>query len=234
MKNEDEFRKHLKQMGKKPNVVDGLVKEIHHFEDWLLIYKGKALDSANAENLQCYALQLSKREIKIYMRALALVFRWLGNDELRDMAHSMREAETSKTRRVFNLREFQGVNPEVVSRLESLGIKNIEDMLTAGKTPILRKELSERSGVSSDTIIELVKLSDISRLEGIKGIRARLYVDAGIDRIDAFSQWEPEALRVYLEEFVHSSGFDGIVPLPKEIESTILHAALLPRIVYYE
>jgi len=233
MKNEAEFRKHLKQMGKKPDVVDGLIKELHHFEDWLLLYKGIALESAIAEDLQSYSLQLSKREIKIYMRALALVYRWLGNDELRDMAHSMREAETSKTRRVFNLREFQGVNPDVISRLESLGVKNIEDMLTAGKTPLLRKELSEHSGVALETILELVKLADISRLEGVKGIRARLYVNAGIDSIEAFSQWEPEALHVYLEEFVHSSGFDGIAPLPKEIESTILHAAELPKIIIY-
>jgi hypothetical protein len=233
MENENEFRKHLKQMGKKPEVIDGLVKEVYHFEDWLLIYKGKALDGAIANDLQDYAKQLNMREIKIYMRALALVYRWLGNDELKELAHSMRETETTKSRKIFKLSEFRGGNPEEISKLETLGIRNVEDMLRAGETPLLRKELAKHSGVSPETILELVKLSDISRLEGVKGIRARLYVDAGIDSIEAFNQWEPKALRNYLDKFVHESGFEGIAPLPKEIESTIQHAAELPRVVEY-
>lgn len=233
MKNENEFRKHLKQMGKKPEVVDGLVKEVHHFEDWLLIYKDKTLDGADANDLQDYAKQLNKREIKIFMRALALVFLWMGNDELKKSAQAMREAETAKTRKVFKLRDFQGINPEDIFKLEILGIRNVEDMLQAGKTPLLRKELAKHSGVGLETILELVKLSDISRLEGVKGIRARLYVDAGVDCMEAFDLWEPEPLRIHLEKFVQETGFDGIAPLPKEIESTIHHAAELPRVVDY-
>jgi hypothetical protein len=37
-------------------------------------------------------------------------------------------------------------------------------MLTAGKTPEARQELAEQTGVSPQAILELVKLSDLSRL----------------------------------------------------------------------
>ena len=51
MKNEDDFRKQLKQMGKNPTVIDGLVKEVYHFRDWLLINKNKALETAEINDL---------------------------------------------------------------------------------------------------------------------------------------------------------------------------------------
>ena len=51
MKNEDDFRKQLKQMGKNPTVIDGLVKEVYHFRDWLLINKNKTLETAEINDL---------------------------------------------------------------------------------------------------------------------------------------------------------------------------------------
>lgn len=233
MKNEDDFRKQLKQMGKNPTVIDGLVKEVYHFRDWLLINKNKTLETAEINDLLSYAKNLNTRELKIYMRALALFYRWLEKDELKELAHSLREAETSKTRRFFNLREFQGVNLEEIGNLEALGIRNVEDMLSAGRTPQMRKEMAERSGVSHETIMELVKLADLSRLPGVKGIRARLYYNAGIDTVEAFCQWKPVELQKHLEKFVRDSRFDGVAPLPKEIQNTIKTAAKLPRIIQF-
>lgn len=233
MNNENDFRKQMKQMGKKPSVIDGLVKEVRHFGDWLLIYKNKTIETADTGDLLSYVERLNKQEIKIYMRALALFFRWLENDELKELAHSLREVETSKTRRAFNLQEFQGVKLEEIGNLEALGIRNVEDMLSAGRTPQMRKEMAERSGVSHETIMELVKLADLSRLPGVKGIRARLYYNAGIDTVEAFCQWKPVELQKHLEKFVRDSRFDGVAPLPKEIQNTIKTAAKLPRIIQF-
>lgn len=231
MKNEIDYRKHLKQFGKKPHVIEGLVNEAKNFEAWLLREKSKTIENASAEDLESFANQLPQKELKIYMRALALFYRWLGNEELKELARSMRAKETAKTRRVFNLREFKGVNLNHVAKLEAMGVKNVEDMLTAARTSQLRKELEEISGVPYESILELVKLSDLSRLRGVKGIRARLYYDAGIDTVEAFSHWESEAMQIYLEKFVQESGFEGIAPLPKEINGTIKQAANLEKLL---
>lgn len=233
MKNESEFRRHLKQKGKKSTVIDGLVKEVSHFDDWLLIYKNKTLETAETNDLISYAEHLNNREIKIYMRALALFFRWLEKDELKELAHSLREVETSKTRRVFNLLEFQGVNHEEVAKLEALGIRNVEEMLSAGRTPQMRNELAERCGMSHESVLELVKLADLTRLPGVKGIRARLYYDAGIDTVEAFSQWEPVELQKHMEKFVKETNFEGVAPFLKEIESSVTFAAQLQNFIEY-
>ena len=52
-------------------------------------------------------------------------------------------------------------------------------MLKAGKTESMRRELSDKTGISLDELLELAKLSDLSRLGAVKTVRARLYHDSG-------------------------------------------------------
>jgi len=45
------------------------------------------------------------------------------------------------------------------------------------------------------------------------------------------ARWNPEKLRTYLVEFVKTTGFEGIPPLPKEAEHTVETAKKLPKFV---
>ena len=74
-------------------------------------------------------------------------------------------------------------------------------------------------------------MADLSRLPGVKGIRARLYLDAGVDSIETMAGWEPDVLQQMMSRFVERTGFDGIPPLPKEVSSTIANARKLPIVV---
>lgn len=136
-----------------------------------------------------------------------------------------------KKRNPFKLKDFRGINPEVIRKLEALRIKSAEQMLVAGQTKKLRSTLAKQTGVSEPILLELVKLSDLARLPGVKGIRARLYYDAGVDSVEKMANWEPEALRVMVAKYVERAGFDGIPPLPKEVSSTIENARRLPKVV---
>ena len=134
-----------------------------------------------------------------------------------------------KRQNPFRLKEFRGVNPEYIGRPEARGIKSAEQMLTAGRTKRQRTTLARETSIPEDAILELVKLSDLARLPGVKGIRARLYYDAGVDSIEKMANWEPEALRTMVMEYVERMGFDGIPPLPKEVSSTVANARKLPK-----
>ena len=136
-----------------------------------------------------------------------------------------------KKRNPFRLREFHGVNLEHIQKLEAKGIKNADQMLAAGSTRQQRRQLAEAAGVPESAILELVKLSDLARLPGVKGIRARLYYDAGVDSVEKMAGWEPEELRIMVTEFALRTGFDGIPPLPKEVSSTVANAQKLPKVV---
>jgi hypothetical protein len=138
-----------------------------------------------------------------------------------------------KKRNPFRLREFRGVEPEYVEKLAAAGIKNAEQMLAAGQTAEKRAALAQDTGIPKEAILELVRLSDLARLPGVKGIRARLYYDAGVDCVEKMAAWEAEALLALTAEYVERTGFDGIAPLPKEVSSTIANAKRLPRIVEY-
>jgi hypothetical protein len=122
---------------------------------------------------------------------------------------------------------------EEVAKLEAIGVGTVEHMLAAGKTPEARLRLAEETGISTEIILELVKLSDLSRLGAVKSVRARLYYDAGLDTPAKFTQREPEALRQMLVKFVERTGFDGIAPLPKELRNAVAVAQQLPEVVQY-
>jgi hypothetical protein len=170
----------------------------------------------------------------MYVRGLAMYFNFTGHPDLASYLYSIREAGTAKARQAFRLQDFQDVNQDHISRLKEAGIANTEEMIEAGKTPKARQRLAEQTGVPLDFILEMVKLSDLSRLDGVKGIRARLYYDAGVDTLEKLARWEAEELRLMLVDFVRRTGFKGIAPLPKEVQGTIARAKKLPKIIEYD
>ena len=64
-------------------------------------------------------------------------------------------------------------------------------------------------------------------------MRARLYYDAGLDTPEKIAAREPDELRRYLAEFIERTGFEGIVPLPKELDNLVRAARTLPALVEY-
>lgn len=116
----------------------------------------------------------------------------------------------------FKLKDFIGVDTDQIARLEAIGVKNTTQRLSAGRTAEKRAELVHKAGIPLESVIELMKLSDLARLPGVKGIRARLYYDAGVDSVEKLASWEQDALLVMTSEFVKSTGFPGIAPLPMD------------------
>lgn len=231
--NEVGFRKFLKKAGKKAHVVEGLLKQVQMYEAYLMERQHSGLEAADSQDLQDYVKSLAPPEVKKQMRGLALYYQFVGKPSLAKLASSLREQEIAKTRQAFKLRKFRGISLEVTAKLESLGIVTVEHMLAVGKTPEARKQLSMQTGIPLPVILELVKLSDLSRLGAIKGVRARLYYDAGLDTPDKFIDWDPDALRQMLIQFVERTRFDGIAPLPKELRNAISRAQQLPKAVQY-
>lgn len=231
--NEEGFRQFLKKSGKKVHVVEGLLSQVRLWEVYLMEKQHIGLDAAGTHHLQAYIETLAPVEAKKQLRGLALYYQFIGNSLLANWASNMREQEVAQTRQAFKLRKFRGVSQEVVAKLDAVGIITVEDMLAAGKTPEARKQLSKQTGIPLPVILEVVKLSDLSRLGAIKSVRARLYYEAGFDTPDKFVHWEPDALRQMLIEFVERTGFDGIAPLPKEVRNAIVRAHQLTKVVQY-
>ena len=229
------FGLYLKKGSRSPSAVNRCIKYVSNFEDYLLeTKKGKRLEEASDEDLMEFLAILDKKsttKVKGYLWAIRYYYDYISNDEMRDLAGRLRAERID--RNPFLLKNFRGVNPESINKLAEIGIKNVNQMLISGLTIEERKRLSIQTGIPENEILEFVKLSDLARIPGIKGIRARLYYDAGIDTIEKLAAWDPNVLREKIVAFVEETGFEGIPTLPAEAQHAVEKARRLPKIVEY-
>jgi hypothetical protein len=227
------FSAFLKRNGRSKSAIKGALKFVSEYETFL-IENGVDLDGATEDDLEAFVEHVEqepKSSAKLHLWAIRYYYEYSGNEALCDLAGFLREERIQ--RQPFALKDFRGVNPEYIKGLSAVGIKNVDEMLANGATPEKRQSLAERTGIPPESILEFVKLSDLARIPGIKSVRARLYVDAGIDSIEKLADMEPEDLRSAVVDFIERTGFDGIPTLPKEARSAVKKAQRLPKIIRY-
>jgi hypothetical protein len=231
--NEEEFRKYLKRRGKKPAVVDRNVDVLKRFISYLLEKREKHLDGVTADDIDAFVMEIESRKqsAKGYLYVLMNYFNFLGNKELLLHTNTLRNERTKKTRRIFPIKEFLNINQDHVKKLAAIGIKNVEQMLEKGKTRKQREQLSKQLDIPEKAILELVKLSDITRIGYVKKKLSRLYYDAGLDSPAKIAEFEPKQLHAFFVKFVRESGWDGMVPNPKDLVNNIRSARKLSEIV---
>jgi hypothetical protein len=229
---EQEFHEFLKRGGRSESAARRVIARVREFEAYLQEYADTGLDQANGDHLEAFVACIEQdpgTSAKGHLWGIRYYYAYTSNQEMQDLAAIFREQRIQ--RKPFALKGFRGVSPEHLDTLAALGIRDVKQMLGVGQTGSERTTLTEETGIPLEVIVELVKLSDLARLSGVKGIRARLYLDAGVDTVDAMAEWDPEDLRAMLADFVERTGFDGIAPLPMEARSTVTQARNLPKVV---
>jgi hypothetical protein len=231
--NEEEFRKYLKRRGKKLAVVDRNVNVLKGFILYLLEKREKDLDGVTIDDIDAFVTEIeSKKQLpKGHLYVLMNYFHFLGNRDLLHLTKTLRDERTRKTRRIFPIKEFMNINQDHVKKLATIGIKNVEQMLEKGKTKKQREQLSKQLDIPEEAILELVKLSDITRIGYVKKKLSRLYYDAGLDSPAKIAEFEPKQLHEFFVKFVEESGWDGMVPNPKDLVNNIKSARKLSKIV---
>jgi hypothetical protein len=230
-----EFKIFLKRSGRKATAITQITDLVYRYQDFLQRhYPHKSIAQSTAETLESYVAWIesdSRESASKPLWALRYYFDFIHNQKLRDLAGKMR-AERIKRVPIL-LRDFLGVDPQVADTLAAHGLENCDQLLDAARTPSLRQTLANQTDLSPETILELVKLSDLARLGAVRRVRARLYHDAGLTPA-AIASWEPQALRAMLVDWVEKNDFDGIAPFPKEVEHLVADARKLPLIAIYD
>jgi hypothetical protein len=229
---EDGFIAFMKKKRKTPQTITACVQNAKEFERYME-EQGTILAIASTQNLESFIEDcLDKKEVSKFMWTLSYYFEFIDDKALLETANRIRfgKIKVTRAKRPFKLKEFRGLQPDHVAILANLGISDITKMLEVGKTPELRQELAERTRLEINVIEEFVKLSDLARIPGVKGIRARLYHESGFD-IEKLRKVTPDELLRVTKDFVDKTSFDGIAPLPKEAQHTIDSAKKLPDVV---
>jgi hypothetical protein len=93
-----------------------------------------------------------------------------------------------------NLRDFPGVDPATIEKLAVQGIKNSKQLFESALSREGRAVLASRAGIDAGELLELVKLSDLSRIYGVGPVFARLLYDTGVDTVEAIARAESPRL----------------------------------------
>jgi hypothetical protein len=233
--NETEFRNFLRRNKRKDSAIEQIMEFVSEFEAFYSrYYSPGSIAETTVEALESYVSWIESEPEESASKplwALRYYFDFIENQELSDLAGELR-AERVK-RKPFMIKNFRRVNPEHIEKLALVYIENRDQMVDAGRTPALRQKLAEQTGVPLEAIRELVNLSDLARIRGVRSVRARLYHDAGLTT-ESLATWEPEALHAMLIEWVEKNEFQGIAPLPKEVQHLVAEAHKLPKLVLYE
>jgi site-specific recombinase XerD len=193
---------------------------------------GKTPNETTEDDINLFISEhLKKEDVSKFMWTLQYYFSFLKNQSLLKHVKCVRVEYIKKKRQPFKIKKFRGVNQESIKKLSAIDIQTVDDMLKAGRTKSMRKELSDKTGVPLDEILELAKLSDLSRLGAVKTVRARLYHDSGFDLIDKIAKVTAEELISRTRDFIEKSDFDGIPPTPKEAQDTVNSAKKTKRII---
>ena len=63
--------------------------------------------------------------------------------------------------------DIEGIGPVYAEKLNSINIYTTSDLLEAGATPLGRKELAEKTGISGKLILKWVNMADLFRIKGV-------------------------------------------------------------------
>ena len=227
------FEKFLKRKGKKQHVVESNITSVKRFCDYLQKERNKVLEEVDTEDIKAYVekIEREQKSAKGQIYALMNFFNFSKNDELFQCVRVLRAERTKKVKNVFPLKKFLDINQEHVKKLSDVGIKNVEQMLAAGKTKNQRKQLAIEQDIPEEAILELVKLSDLTRLGYVKAKLSRLYYNSGLDSPQKIAKFEPNELHAFFVKFVKESGWDGMVPNPKDLITNVNSARRLEKVV---
>jgi hypothetical protein len=101
----------------------------------------------------------------------------------------------------IRIKEFSGISSDTVAKLEKLGITNTLKLFDRILDTTSRKELANQTGISDAKIMELTKLTDLSRIRWVGATFARMLYDMGVDTVEKASKADPVELHRRINQF---------------------------------
>jgi hypothetical protein len=229
--NEEEFIDFMKKTKKPTRTIEGYAMSVKVYENYLLTHKQvKSPDEASSDDLKDFVMWGIEELDNVYRHlwGVRMYYEFIQSEGMEKTAREWMEFLQNENRK---LREFPNVDRDSVKDLSAVGISTVNQILASGSTKADREALAARSGASPDAILELVKLSNLSRLPGLKKVRGRLFYEAGLDSLTKIAALEPEEVQRRLEDYIEETGFSGSAPTFSEAQVAVTMARFLPEIV---
>jgi predicted flap endonuclease-1-like 5' DNA nuclease len=129
--------------------------------------------------------------------------------------------------------DIEGIGSVYAEKLNSINIYTTSDLLEAGATPLGRKELAEKTGISDKLILEWVNIADLFRIKGVGEEYSDLLEEAGVDTVVELARRVPENLHAKMLEVNEKKKLVRRPPTLNEVKQWIEEAKKLPRKIEY-
>jgi|WetSurMetagenome_2_1015567.scaffolds.fasta_scaffold51715_3 predicted flap endonuclease-1-like 5' DNA nuclease len=129
--------------------------------------------------------------------------------------------------------DIEGIGPVYASKLNANNIYTTSDLLEAGATPLGRKELAEKTGVSGSLILRWVNMADLFRIKGVGEEYSDLLEAAGVDTVVELSKRVPENLHAKMVEVNAEKNLVRRQPSLSEVTRWVGEAKTLQRKIEY-
>jgi hypothetical protein len=129
--------------------------------------------------------------------------------------------------------DFIGISKDTVTKLERIGIKNTENLYDKVITKSDRQKLADSAGINDKDILELTKLTDLSRIKWVGVTYARILYELGVDTVEKVSISDPIQLHKNINRLIkRKSIFKGHIGL-NDIKILIESATEIPMEIEY-
>lgn len=132
-----------------------------------------------------------------------------------------------------NLEKFPGIKKDTITKLNNAGIKNTAHLFKRVKKETDRKELSTETGVKIEDILELTKLTDLSRVKWIGSVFARIFLDSGTDSVKKLSKAKAGPLYEKLVEINQEKDYTKAKFVENDVELCIKVAKMVPQSIEF-
>jgi hypothetical protein len=150
------------------------------------------LEQHGLENLQQLQTALkTKKEVQSFAQETGLPVDYLT---------ILRREVNSYQPKPIQLKDFPRVNPEVIQKLDRIGIKQTRQLFPHVLTREDRRAFAEENQIADDDLLELTRLTDIARLKWVGPKFARLLIESPYDSVEKIANSDYETLYLALAE----------------------------------
>jgi Domain of unknown function (DUF4332) len=125
------------------------------------------------------------------------------------------------------------IQPEMVDRLRSLGIRTSDRLLDAAKSLRGRKLLAEKTGIDEKSLLRVANHIDRMRVKGVGRDYAKLLQIVGVDTVRELKYRNPKRLAEAMAEANVKRKLVRVLPSERTVERWIEHAKKLPLKISY-
>ncbi len=127
------------------------------------------------------------------------------------------------------LAELDSVSPSLRGALAADGVTSSRDLLALARASGTAA-IARRYCVPTEESARLLGLCDLMRLPGVRCLRASLYYDCGLSRMQSFIGQDADDLRQHIGRTIQDRRLACATPLRKELATQIAVATLLPKL----